>query len=85
MEIMTGAENPEEEKACFQFLSTFTVHQLTAEIAAEAVRIRKKFHLRLPDAVVWGTARVQGCLLVTRNTKDFSIREPGVRVPYSLS
>jgi|SRR5271157_2838705 Predicted nucleic acid-binding protein, contains PIN domain len=84
MEVMTGADTPEEEKDSREFLSTFTIHHLSVEIASEAVEIRKKFRIRLPDAIVWATARTNGCLLVTRNAKDFSIKEPGVRIPYSV-
>jgi predicted nucleic acid-binding protein len=84
MEVMTGADTPEEEKDSREFLSTFTIHHLSVEIASEAVEIRKKFRIRLPDAIVWATARTNSCLLVTRNSKDFSIREPGVRIPYSV-
>lgn len=84
MEIMAGADSPEEEKECRAFLSTFTIHQLSVEIAGEAVKLRQKFRIRLPDAIVWATARVNDCLLVTRNTKDFPTDEPGVRVPYRL-
>lgn len=85
MEIMAGADSPEDEKNCNEFLSTFTIHQTSLEIAAEAVKVRRRFRLRLPDAMVWATARIQSCLLVTRNTKDFPIQEPGVRIPYSLA
>jgi predicted nucleic acid-binding protein len=84
MEVVTGAESPEEEKACRDFLATFTIHQLSVEVAAEAVLIRKQFRVRLPDAIVWATARTNSCLLVTRNSKDFSPKEPGVRIPYSV-
>ena len=84
MEVMTGADTPEEENDAREFLSTFTIHHLSVEIAAEAVEIRKKFRIRLPDAIVWATARTNGCLLVTRNAKDFSTKEPGVRIPYSV-
>ena len=84
MEIMSGADTPEEEKACREFLDTFTIHQLSVEIAAEAVLVRKKFRVRLPDAIVWATARTSSCLLVTRNSKDFSPKEPGVRIPYTV-
>jgi len=33
---------------------------------------------------VWATARSNGCLLVTRNARDFPPSEPGVRIPYEL-
>jgi len=34
------------------------------------------------DAIVWASARQHGCLLVTRNTRDFPADNPGVRAPY---
>lgn len=83
MEILIGAETSEEEKACREFLSTFTIHHLSVEIATEAVQLRKQFEVRLPDAIVWATARANSCLLVTRNSRDFPATEPGVRIPYS--
>lgn len=84
MEIMAGADSTEEAKACQGFLNSFTIHQLSMEVANEAVKIRKEFRIRLPDAIVWATARSQGCLLVTRNTKDFPASEPDIRIPYEV-
>lgn len=84
MEIMAGADSPEEESLCRAFLSTFIVHQLSTEIASEAVRLRKEFKIRLPDSVIWATARVNGCLLVSRNAKDFAASDPGIRIPYRV-
>ena len=84
MEVMTGADTPEEDKDCREFLSTFTIHPLSTEIASEAVEIRKASRLRLPDVIVWATARTNGCLLVTRNSRDFSPKEPGIRIPYAV-
>jgi hypothetical protein len=34
--------------------------------------------------VVWASARIDGRLLVTRNTKDFPAADPGVRHPYRV-
>lgn len=84
MEIMTGPQTPEEAKTCLDFLASFRVHQLSMEIANEAVALRRKFHVRLPDAIIWATARVNDCMLVTRNTKDFPSKDPGIRIPYCL-
>jgi len=84
MEIMPLTDSPEEEKSCQGFLNSFTIHHLSMEVASEAVKIRKEFRIRLPDAIVWATARSQGCLLVTRNTKDFPASEPGIRIPYEV-
>ena len=48
------------------------------------MRLRRERRLKLPDALIWATARRHGSLLVTRNTKDFPKDDPGVRVPYSI-
>ncbi|HEY5227449.1 MAG TPA: type II toxin-antitoxin system VapC family toxin [Opitutaceae bacterium] len=84
MEILAGAASPDDEANCTDFLNSFTIHPLSVEIAAEAVNIRRSFRIRLPDAIAWATARCEGCLLVTRNTKDFPPTEPSIRIPYKI-
>jgi hypothetical protein len=34
--------------------------------------------------MIYATARDRGCMLVTRNTKDFDADWPDVRVPYRV-
>ncbi|MFO1522480.1 MAG: type II toxin-antitoxin system VapC family toxin [Kiritimatiellia bacterium] len=82
MEVLSGAQDEEEKNAARRFLDSFTVQPLTVEVASEAVALRRQHRIRLPDAIIWATARIHGCLLVTRNTKDFPARDPGVRFPY---
>lgn len=84
MEVMSGVESKDEVKECRNFLDGLVVHPLVGGVAEEAVALRRKFRLRLPDAVIWATAREQGCLLVTRNSRDFPKNEPGIRVPYTI-
>jgi predicted nucleic acid-binding protein len=67
------------------FLSEFDIVDVRPEIAAEAVRIRQTFRLKLPDSIIWATARADSRLLVTRNTKDFPAGDDLVRFPYQLS
>ena len=85
MEVMAGANTPAEEAQCLQFLGTCKVHAVSNDVAREAVALRKLHRVKLPDAIVWATARVEKCLLVTRNTRDFPAKDPGVRFPYRLS
>ena len=82
MEVLAGARSEEEEDIIEMFLRDFRLVELTRPIAREAVAIRKTRRVRLPDAIIWATARHESALLVTRNTKDFPRDEPGVRVPY---
>ena len=81
MEVM-AATTAQGEKAARAFLQTFDLLEIDAKVAEQAVILRKSRRIRLPDAVIWATAQVQQCLLVTRNTRDFDQNEPGVRVPY---
>jgi predicted nucleic acid-binding protein len=83
MEVMVGA-NGEVEEATRSFLSTFDVIALDGEIAERAVSLRRNHHIKLPDAIIWATAQTHAMLLVTRNTKDFTTGDPGIRMPYRL-
>jgi predicted nucleic acid-binding protein len=82
MEVQAGAKNDDEEDVIDMFLRDFTVIDLTRGIAREAIAVRRADRLRLPDAIIRATARVESALLVTRNTKDFRKDDPGVRIPY---
>ena len=82
MEVLAGAHNAEEGDVIELFLRDFTVVSVTRPVARDAIAIRRATRLRLPDAIVWATARSESALLVTRNTKDFPSDDPGVRVPY---
>ena len=82
MEVLTGARTAADEEVRRAFLSHFRILPLSAQIAEEAVTLRRKHRLKLPDAIIWATAKSESCLLVTRNTKDFPASQPGVRFPY---
>jgi predicted nucleic acid-binding protein len=84
IEVMVGAKNAAEESAIRGFLATFEVLELSAEIAQEAISIRKELRLKIPDAIVYATARTQGCMLVTRNTKELKEDWPDIRIPYRV-
>ena len=84
IEVMAGARDQEEETVVRGFLASFEALGLTAQIAQETIVLRKTLRLKIPDAIVYATARAQGCLLVTRNTKDLKPEWPDVRVPYQV-
>ncbi len=76
---------PHELSRARLFLSGFAIDELdqeTAELAAALRRERKR--LRAADAIILASAQVRGRILVTRNTKDFPVEMPGIRVPYIL-
>lgn len=83
IEVLAGTAEPEDE-AVRSFLARFDQVALTRPVAEAALALRRRHRIRLPDAVIWATARSERTLLVTRNTKDFPQDEPDVRVPYRL-
>jgi predicted nucleic acid-binding protein len=84
MEVLAAARDEAEEDVIEMFLRDFRVTDVTRRVARDAIAIRQARHMRLPDAVIWASARADSALLVTRNTKDFPADDPGIRVPYTL-
>jgi predicted nucleic acid-binding protein len=82
MEVLAGSKTAEHEDVVDMFLRDFRVVEITRLIARDAVALRRVLPLRLPDAIIWASARAESALLVTRDTRDFPKDDPGVRVPY---
>jgi predicted nucleic acid-binding protein len=83
MEVLVGAQDDEAELR--DFLATrFEIAPLDLGVAESAIQLRRAHHLRLPDAIIWATARVNEAVLVTRNTKDFHPDWDGIRAPYTV-
>jgi len=83
MEVMVGAQK-DEEQPIRGFLQRFSQVPLDTTVAERAVAIRRIQRMRLPDAIIWGSAQSQDALLVTRNTRGFPADAPDVRIPYQL-
>lgn len=83
IEVMVGTTTDNIE-ATKEFLNHFDVITINQEIAQKTVEIRQQFRIKLPDAIIWATAKHLQCQLVTRNTKDFASHEVDVFVPYQL-
>ena len=59
--------------------------ELDAPTLQTGLELRRSLRLKLPDALILASARVNGWILVSRNTKDFPASMLGVRVPYELA
>lgn len=84
MELHCGARNDAEREAALSLLATMTRIELTDAVARRAVELRRALRLKLPDAIVLASAETEGCILVTRNTRDFPADDPRVRFPYEV-
>ena len=84
MEVLVGAPTDLLRQVREDFLRQFTVIELDERVAREAITLRQAHKLKLPDAIIWASARLNQALLITRNAKDFDHRDPGIRIPYSI-
>ncbi len=84
IEVLAGTKNPGEEQIIRGFLGTFSLTTVDKAVAERALELRKSSRLKIPDSIIYATARENGCILVTRNTKDFNPEWPDVREPYIL-
>jgi len=84
VEVMAGARSGDQEIILRTFLASFTVIGLDNRVADRTIDLRRTLRLKIPDAIIYATAREQGCMLVSRNIKNFKEEWPDVRVPYGL-
>lgn len=84
IEIMSKA-TPGTERVMEAFFADFLIDEISLPISRRAAELRReRSGLKLPDAVILASAQVNHRILVTRNTKDFPVKMPGIRVPYTL-
>jgi predicted nucleic acid-binding protein len=84
IEVLVGAESPEQTNALRAWLARFTIIEIDAVVAERAIELRRSRRLRLPDLLIWASAEVHGLILVSRNTRDFPSDQPGIHVPYQI-
>ncbi|OGG86678.1 hypothetical protein A3B87_02505 [Candidatus Kuenenbacteria bacterium RIFCSPHIGHO2_02_FULL_39_13] len=61
----------EEDRKIKEFIEDFKINELDDEIVDKTIEIRKKYKLKLPDAVIAATALANNLILITHNKKDF--------------
>ena len=84
MEVLIGAQSPALSQIRESFLRQFPIIELDENVARTAIALRQKYKFKIPDAIVWASARINNALLITRNSKDFDPNDPGIRIPYQL-
>lgn len=84
METLVGAADEEEAATIGQFLDRFERIGVTDALAEQAVALRRRYRIRLPDAIIWATAKAARCPFLTRDLKDFPAGEADIVAPYEL-
>lgn len=59
---------------------------LTDDIADETINLRRDNKIKLPDAIIYATALVEGLSLVTNNISDFKSLNRNVKLidPFTI-
>ena len=84
MEVLSGVRNTAEQNRVENLLGFFEMIEFDEPVAREAIALRQQHRLKLPDAVIWASAKLRDSLLVTRNSRDFPSGDPGIRIPYQI-
>lgn len=75
-----------ELKIFNSFIAKAKVYQLDDEIVEMTIKLRQKYKVKLPDAIIAATAYVNKFVLITHNLSDFSpIKEINVVDSYSVT
>ncbi|HQS84785.1 MAG: hypothetical protein B7Y25_07645 [Alphaproteobacteria bacterium 16-39-46] len=85
IEIGVGVKDSLEMKKIEDFIiNTFEIIPINQAIANLAILSRKRYKLKIADAIIFGTAQFMSGLLVTRDDKDFPLSNPIIRIPYKI-
>jgi predicted nucleic acid-binding protein len=82
IEVLTGVRDDEDQKRVESLLAFFEMIELDEAVSRRTIHLRKQYRLKVPDALVFASAKLHGSILVTRDLNDFPRDDPGVRVPY---
>ncbi len=83
-EFLVGVPLERIEQAEIFLDENFEIMPIDMQISKQAIIIRKNFKMKLPDALIYASAKIADLTLVTRNTKDFPPEWPDIHMPYDL-
>ena len=74
-----------DEKALKELLKDSFVFNFNEDIKLQTIKLKQKYNIKLPDAIIAATASTKNFVLITRNIRDFK-GIPNLKVldPYSL-
>jgi predicted nucleic acid-binding protein len=83
METLAGAA-PHEASALRLFLAGFERIALGEAVIEESISQRRLHRLKLPDAIIWASARITNRTLVTRDLDLAKLDLHQIQVPYRI-
>lgn len=73
-------KNPDEHTLLLNLCHELPVIPLSDAIAEETINLRKTNRIKLPDAIIYATALVEGLPLITHNISDFKSLNGNVKL-----
>lgn len=70
--IITKIEVLSKDDSLIDFVNVAKVFELDETIVLITIQLRRKYKIRLPDAIIAATAIANKFILLTHNAKDFS-------------
>ena len=81
IELLSAVRNTKDrESTIYDLLSFFTVVPLNDEVESKTIAIRRKFNLKLPDAIIAASAVVTESTLITRDNRLASVKWPRLHI-----
>ncbi len=84
IEVLSGNRTDNEINKAKEFFSYLNILHLYDKIANEAIIIRNKNKIKLPDAIILATSSVNNLLLITRDEAPAFRNHPYTRFPYKI-
>ena len=84
IEFLAGFPYEQQDLSRAFLRDNFDIISPDDDISDQVVEFRRRKMFKLPDAMIYATARIYGVPLVTRNTKDFDEKAPDIHVPYHI-
>ncbi len=60
-----------EEHVIKEMLDQFNYIGYDEKVEAKTIELRKKYNIKIPDAIIAASALINNCTLITRNESDF--------------
>lgn len=72
MELFSHPNISDDEDKLFSvLLYNFQTREIDLEVENKTIYLRRKYNLKLPDAIIAASAIIEDAILITRNKKDF--------------
>ena len=85
IEVLSFNANEEYTNLLADFINDAIIIDLTTDIVNRTILLRKKYKIKVPDAIIAATALVFDYTIITNNEKDFAnIKSLKVLNPYKV-